>query len=130
MSTLISGSGLPRVAAAIRKSLGAFNSPSRVPLTIDLLNSRPDPIDFKLAYNAFLGPDIVATSWTDLKVYGYDWGTMGMLNSLRIPGEGAEGVVTILPKLKDCGLEVVIALETGPMDELLKDKEFISIVQS
>ncbi|KAI3573533.1 transferase [Fusarium oxysporum f. sp. albedinis] len=130
VSTITSDSGLPRVAAAIRKSVGAFNSPNRVPLTIGLLNSRPDPTDFKLAYNAFLGPDIVATSWADLRVYENDWGTMGMLDALRIPGEGADGVITILPRLKDGSLEVVVALATAAMEMLLEDKVFIDVARS
>lgn len=129
VSTLTSDTALSEAAAAIRKSLIAFNSPCRVPLTIGLLNSRPDPTDFKLAYNAFLGPDIVTTSWADLKVYESDWGTLGMVDSLRMPGEGADGTIIVLPRLKDGGLEVSIGLRLGAMEKLLQDDEFTKVAQ-
>lgn len=126
VSTLTMDGGLPRAAAAIRKSLGAFRAPSRVPLTIGLLQSRSDPTEFKLAYNAFLGPDISATSWADLKVYEREWGVLGAVETFRIPGEGADGVVMILPRLLDGGLEVMVGLELGAMERLLKDSQFLN----
>ncbi|KAM5344528.1 hypothetical protein ACJ41O_013064 [Fusarium nematophilum] len=129
VSALISGTTVSQAAAAIRKSLGAFSSPARVPLTIGLLDSRPDPTDFRLAYNAFLGPDVVATSWADLKVYESDWGTLGTVDSLRMPGEGADGVIMILPRLRDGGLEVSVGLGLGVMEKLLQDDEFTKVAQ-
>ncbi|KAH6971223.1 transferase [Ilyonectria sp. MPI-CAGE-AT-0026] len=123
-STLTADDGLSHAAAAVRKSLAAFRSPSRVPLTIGILNSRPDPTDFKLSYNAFLGPDIVSTSWADLRVYQNDWGVLGCVESFRTPGEGADGVIVVFPRLKDGGLEVTVALELGAMERLLQDEQF------
>ncbi|RYP55801.1 hypothetical protein DL771_012392 [Monosporascus sp. 5C6A] len=125
VSTLTGGDGLPRAADAIRKSLSGFKSPSRVPLTIGLLDSRPDPTDFKLAHNAFLGPDIIATSWADVKAYSWDWGALGTPDAFRTPGEGADGVIIILPRLEDGGLEVSVGLEAAAMDRLLKNNQFI-----
>lgn len=130
ISTLVSSNALSQAAAAIRKSLGAFRGPSRVPLTIGLLDSRPDPTDFKLAFNAFLGPDVVATSWADLKVYESEWGALGRVDSFRVPGEGADGSVMILPRLKDGGLEVSIGLRLDVMETLLQDDEFTKIQYS
>ncbi|KAM0433489.1 hypothetical protein ACHAPT_004369 [Fusarium lateritium] len=130
VSTLTSDNALPQVAAAIRQSLSAFNSPCRVPLTIGLLNSRPDPTDFNLSYNAFLGPDVVTSSWADLRVYESDWGgTLGTVDSLRMPGEGADGVFMVLPRLKDGGLEVSIGLRLEAMEKLLEDDEFNKVAQ-
>lgn len=127
VSTLAADSGLPLAAAAIRKSLGAFGSPRYVPLTIGLLQSRPDPTDFHLAYDAFLGPDVVATSWADLKVLDGEWGMLGRPDALRIPGEGADGIVTILPRRCDGGLEVVVGLELEAMGRLLMDDQVIRL---
>ncbi|SPO01824.1 related to trichothecene 3-O-acetyltransferase [Cephalotrichum gorgonifer] len=123
-SAIILGDGLPRAAAAVRNSLGVFGSPARVPLTIGLLASRPDPTDFRLAYHAFLGPDVVATSWADLKVYEKSWGALGTVGAFRVPGEGADGMIMILPRLRDGGLEVVVGLELGAMERLLEADEF------
>ncbi|EEH34529.2 hypothetical protein PAAG_05578 [Paracoccidioides lutzii Pb01] len=57
-----SDSGLCRAAATIRRSLNTINSPNRVPLEIGLVDSQPNPTDYKVAYSGFLGPDISATS--------------------------------------------------------------------
>ncbi|KAF7549648.1 hypothetical protein G7Z17_g6254 [Cylindrodendrum hubeiense] len=129
VSTLTTDTGLIQAAGAIRKSLKALSSPSRVPLTIGLLSSRPDATDFKLAYNAFLGPDVIATSWADLRIYQSDWGSLGTVQSFRTPGEGADGVITVFPRLKDGGLEVTVALEVGAMGRLLEDEQFNKVAQ-
>ncbi|KAM0402765.1 hypothetical protein ACHAPZ_004256 [Fusarium culmorum] len=128
VSAIISGISLPRVAATIRRSLAAFTNPSRVSATIGLLDSRTNPTDYKLAFNVFLGPDVVESSWTDLGVYGNVWGAMGMLDAFRIPGEGSDGVITILPRLKDESLEVVIGLKTEVMEKLLDEESFVQAV--
>ncbi|GKU08253.1 unnamed protein product [Fusarium langsethiae] len=128
VSAIISGTSLPRVAATIRKSLAAFTNPGRVSATIGLLDSRTNPTDYKLAFHGFLGPDVVESSWTDLGVYGNVWGAMGMLDAFRIPGEGADGVITILPRLKDESLEVVVALKTEAMEKLIDDESFVQAV--
>ncbi|KAH6994661.1 transferase family-domain-containing protein [Fusarium venenatum] len=128
VSAITSDASLPRVAAIIRKSLAAFNNPGRVSATIGLLNSRTNPTDFKLAFHGFLGPDVVESSWTDLGVYGNVWGAMGMLDAFRVPGEGADGAITILPRLRDGSLEVVIALKTEAMEKMIDDKSFAEAV--
>ncbi|KAF5656278.1 acetyltransferase [Fusarium heterosporum] len=128
VSSITSATSFPRIAATIRKSLAAFNNPGRVSTTIGLLNSRTNPTDFKLAFHSFLGPDIVESSWTDLGVYGNVWGAMGMLDAFRVPGEGADGAITMLPRLKDRSLEVIIALKTEAMEKLINDKSFVEAV--
>ncbi|VUC36782.1 unnamed protein product [Clonostachys rosea] len=124
ISTLLGDDGLTRAATTIRKSLVTFNRPSRVPLTIGLLSSRPDPTDFKLSFNAFLGPNVVATSWTDVKVYERHWGALGFIDSMRVPGEGSDGNIIILPRLRDGSLEAVVGLESEAMSRLLADDQF------
>ncbi|CAH0042449.1 unnamed protein product [Clonostachys rhizophaga] len=123
-ATLLGDNGLTQAATTIRKSLVAFNSPSRVPLTIGLLSSRPDPTDFALPFNAFLGPNVVATSWTDVKVYKRNWGALGFIDSMRVPGEGSDGNIIILPRLRDGSLEAVVGLESEAMSRLLADEQF------
>jgi hypothetical protein len=129
--SLTSSDGLRQAAAAMRRSLTEFNSPSRITSTIGLLTSRPDPTDFKLNFHAFLGPDVVETSWADLGVYRLQWGgAIGSLDAVRMPGEGADGSVMIMPRLKDGGLDVIIGLSTAAMEKLFDDKEFTSVAQS
>lgn len=123
-TTLLGDNGLTQAATTIRKSLVAFNSPNRVPLTIGLLSSRPDPTDFALPFNAFLGPNVVATSWADVKVYERNWGALGFIDSMRVPGEGSDGNIIILPRLRDGSLEAVVGLESEAMSRLLADEQF------
>lgn len=129
VSTLTSDTALSQAAAVLRKSMDGFSNPSRVPLTIGLLSSRPDPTDLKFAYNAIFGPDIFITSWAGLNVYGSDWGALGTVDALRIPGEVEDGIVIILPRLKDGGLEVSIGLRPEAMEKLLEDEEFAKVAQ-
>lgn len=124
VSTLTSNSGLAQAAAAIRTSITALKTPDRVSLTIGLLNSRPDPTDFKFAYNAFLGPDVSATSWAKFGIYERSWGVLGKPESFRIPGEGADGVIIVFPQLNEGGLEVMIGLENSSVKRLLANGEF------
>lgn len=131
VASIISNNGLKQASATIRKSLSDFNGPGRIASTIGLLKSRPDPTDFKLSFNGFLGPDVVESSWADLGVYGHKWGdAIDTLEAVRIPGEGSDGTMMILPRLKDGGLDVVVGLSTAAMEKLLKDKEFISLARS
>ncbi|KAF5573677.1 BAHD acyltransferase DCR [Fusarium pseudoanthophilum] len=131
VATIISDNGLKHASAAMRRSLNDFNSPRRVATTIGLLKSQPDPTDFKLSFNGFLGPDVVESSWADLGVYGHQWGNaVGTLDAVRIPGEGSDGTMMILPRLKDGGLDVVVGLSKAAMDKLLKDEEFASFADS
>ncbi|KAK7906554.1 hypothetical protein PG985_016291 [Apiospora marii] len=123
---LASGGGLKRAAAAIRTSLQRYDTPSRVSETLGLLGSRADPADYKLTFNAFLGPDIVSTSWADIKVYAQSWGRdLGSPEGFRMPGEGADGIVMIMPRRPgDDGLEVLVGLELGAMGRFLEGAEF------
>lgn len=122
-------SGLKDAAASIRKSLQKFDTPDCVPLTIGFINSRPNPTDYKIAYHGFLGPDISATSWADIHVYEGFWGeALGKPEFFRMPGEGADGGTVIFPRLplkEGGGLEVMVGLECGAMERLLKDEEFV-----
>ncbi|EWZ48932.1 hypothetical protein FOZG_04401 [Fusarium oxysporum Fo47] len=131
VASMISNNGLKQASAAIRRSLNDFNSPRRITSTIGLLGSRPDPTDFKLSFNGFLGLDVVESSWADLGVYGHQWGdAIGTLDAVRIPGEGSDGTMMILPRLKDGGLDVVVGLSTAAMEKLIEDEKFVSVAHS
>ena len=126
ISTLISPPGLKIASSAVRKSLRRLaDTPNRIPLTIGLLDARPDPTELKFAYHGFLGPDISSTSWADIGVYESFWGPLGTLESFRIPGEGADGAIAVFPRLKQGGLEVMVALEAEAMQRLIEDPEFV-----
>ncbi|KAF5254102.1 hypothetical protein FANTH_984 [Fusarium anthophilum] len=125
VASILSNNGLKQASATVRRSLKDFSSPGRITSTIGLLKSRPDPTDFKLSFNGFLGPDVVESSWADLGVYGHKWGdAIGSLDAVRVPGEGSDGTMMILPRLKDGGLDIVLGLSLAAMEKLLRDEEF------
>ncbi|RDL41613.1 Uncharacterized protein BP5553_01592 [Venustampulla echinocandica] len=126
ISTLTSSSGLKTAASAVRKSLQRLvDTPNRIPLTIGLIDARPDPTELRFAYHGFLGPDISSTSWADIGVYESVWGQLGKVESFRVPGEGADGAIAVFPRLKQGGLEVMVALEAEAMQRLIGDPEFV-----
>jgi trichothecene 3-O-acetyltransferase len=129
ISTLTSPLSLAAAAATIRASINAFNTPNRVLLTLGLLASRPDTTDYKFAYNGFLGPDLSATTWADFGVYEMEWGSLGKPECFRIPGEGMDGSIVVLPRVDGGGLEVVVGLEDGAMGRLMKDQEFLEFAE-
>jgi hypothetical protein len=116
--------GLTQAAASLRAALNATHKPSRVPLTIGLLSSRPNAQDFKFAAHAYLGNDITMTSWTTLGVRDREWGPLGKPEGFRVPYEGADGTIAIFPVLEDGGLEVLAGLESKAMERLVKNEEF------
>jgi hypothetical protein len=124
-----SGSGLAVAAAAIRSAVNNSKKPIRVPLTIGLLNSRPNTQDFKFACHGFLGPDMTATSWADIGVMKRQWGVLGNPEAFRMPYEGADGAIAVLPRLDDGGLEVMAALETSAMERMVKNEEFVRFAE-
>jgi Transferase family len=116
--------GLCQATAALRSALKSTHKPSRVPLTIGLLSSRPNAQDFKFAANAFLGPDITMTSWAGLGVREREWGSLGRPEGFRVPYEGADGTVSVFPALGDGGLEVLAGLESQAMERMVGNPEF------
>jgi trichothecene 3-O-acetyltransferase len=126
ISTLMSLEGLKIATSTIRKSLHKLaDQPNRISLTIGLMDQY-DTTELKYAYNGFLGPDIMATSWADVGIYNSVWGDLGKVESFRVPGEGSDGTVAIFPRLKSGGLEVRVALETGAMGRLIANRDFVS----
>ncbi|KAK8065509.1 hypothetical protein PG997_012256 [Apiospora hydei] len=120
VSELLAGeSGLAHAATAIRASLKRHESPTLVQELVGLLDAHPGCCD--LAYNSFMGPDVVSTSWADVEAYSTGWGNdLGAPAFLRVPGDGADGLVNILPRRPDDdgGLEVIVWLEAGAMGRL------------
>lgn len=122
-------SGLVVAAAAVRSAVNNSNKPNIVPLTIGLLSSRPNAQDFKFACHGFLGPDLTSTSWADIGARKRPWGVLGKPDGFRIPYEGADGTMAVLPRLEDGGLEVMAALETRAMERMVTNEEFIRFAE-
>jgi trichothecene 3-O-acetyltransferase len=121
--------GLTHAAAALRAALNAIHKPSRVPLTIGLLSSRPNAQDFKFAANAFLGSDVTMTSWAGMGVRDREWGNLGKPEGFRVPYECADGIVAVFPRLAGGGLEVMAGLEKEAMERMMKNPIFLQFAE-
>jgi hypothetical protein len=126
VSTLMSPDGLKIATSTIRKSLHRLtNQPNHISLTIGLMDQY-DTTELKYAYNGFLGPDVMATSWTNIGIYNSVWGDLGKVESFRVPGEGSDGTLAVFPRLKNGGLEVRVALEAKAMGRLIANRDFVA----
>lgn len=73
VADLAAPDGLIKAAAAIRKSVLALDRADRMMAMIGLLGSRGNPMDFKFCFDAFLGPDLVTSTWADCDVFRDEW---------------------------------------------------------
>ena len=83
-----------------------------------------DMTEYKFASNHSLGPDVISSSWAGIGAFKRDWGYLGPPVALRILYEGADGVMTVLPRLDNGGLEILVSLGAGAMERLLVDGKF------
>lgn len=121
--------GLATAAAAIRTAVRAWSVPWRMDQLIGMIESRPNPTDYRFAADAILGPDLFSTSWSEVEVYQEPWGSLGKPESFRMPGEAADGAVVVLPRTREGELEFVVALEETALACLMADQEFMKWVQ-
>lgn len=125
ISELLRAEGLTTAAAAIRTSVkNLASSPETLQRIIGLIDSQADPTELRFAYDAFLGPDVTASSLVDLDVYRVEWGTLGCPVAFRVPGDGGDGLMVVFPRLADGDVEFMVMLEKKAMERLLGDGEF------
>ncbi|KGM91584.1 uncharacterized protein PADG_12359 [Paracoccidioides brasiliensis Pb18] len=82
---------------AVITSLNTIKSPNRVPLTIGLVDSQPNPTDYKRGWGRLLGK----------------------VECFRVPGERGYGQIAVFPRTNDGGLE------EEAMERLMSDVNFI-----
>jgi trichothecene 3-O-acetyltransferase len=57
-------------------------------------------------------------------------GEFGKPKCFRIPGEGMDGSIIVLPRVDGRELEVVVGLEDGAMGWLMKDEELLKFAEA
>ncbi|KAK2767172.1 trichothecene 3-o-acetyltransferase [Colletotrichum kahawae] len=90
----------------------------------------PDKRRIRLHMNAFLGPDVVSSSWQGLSAHQtWDFG-FGTPKAIRWPKPDLDGFVFYFPVRNtgdpDEGVEVVVCLEDSAMQRLLDDQEWLT----
>lgn len=129
VSMLSRNTELKSIATAIRSAITDIDN-ARIQDVMALINSVPNVTDLKPAFNSFLGPDLVITSWRDMGLVGLDWGAgIGKVEAVRLPNFAFDGVCVVMPALADGGLEVVVGLENSAMERLKRDEVFMAAAE-
>ncbi len=114
-------------ARAIRKAINRIDE-SQVRSLWGVIDSLPTMNSAR--YNFASPPDFLITTFAEHDWYGFDWGShMGRLTGFRFPATIAAGVIAILPKPSDGGLEVCMVLEAEVVERLRLDETFMSFAE-
>ncbi|KAL1997859.1 hypothetical protein VTN02DRAFT_551 [Thermoascus thermophilus] len=122
---ILGSASLADLAIRIRR---AIRRADHGPFTDDVVTliDRLDDVD-RLVPTAFLdvpGFHCVQTSWVDFELYSLDWGPRlgGRIDAVRAPHVGViNGLQVVLPVLPDGGVEVLVGVEAGCLDRLLRE---------
>lgn len=141
---------LATIARSIRSSISSVDA-ERIKRVIGLVQSLPNPTLLKLSFKAFLGPDLIITSWTTLGLNGLRFfnesptasesepgngpsrknpGASGCVEAVRIPQGTYDGMCVVLPWLAhgaaaegDQNVDVIVGLREEVMNRLLNSSE-------
>ena len=93
------GTSLAETAVAIRKDIKAAKKPPILGDAISLAASLPDVSSLKIAFEDFLGADLVTTSWVELPFYEIEFGPIfgktGKADFFQIPNEQFGGICSL-----------------------------------
>ena len=137
---------LATIARSNRSSISSIDA-ERIKRVIGLVQSLPNPTLLKPSFKAFLGPDLIITSWTTLGLNGLRFfnksptvpesepgnrpsrekpGASGCVETVRIPQGTYDGMCVILPWLahgaaaeSDQNVDVIVGLQEEVMNRLL-----------
>lgn len=118
---------LRRTAGVIRGSIQEATSEAMIQRTADWIHSVPNKASISLAINNFMGLDVAAASWGQMRTYlEQDFG-FGLPKALRWPKPMVDGYIFVYPRRPkdeaEEGVEVCVCLETDCMARLLADEE-------
>ncbi|KAM7188914.1 hypothetical protein V8F33_010361 [Rhypophila sp. PSN 637] len=119
---------LSKLALAIRGNIEAFKKDALlVQDTNQLAASIPDVGQLAIAFEDFLGHDLITTSWIDAPFYrGVDFGPpLGKPEFMRLPKGQFGGICSLQPKRADGVIEAFISLKDNEMKRFFADDEFM-----
>ena len=129
MDVLLSpGTSLAETALAIRQNINTAKKRPILQDAISLAESIPDVSSLKIAFEDFLGADLVTTSWVELPFYQIDFGPIfgktGKADFFRIPNEQFGGICSLQPRQTNGTVDINIQLPVEQMGRLRRDEEF------
>ncbi|KAH9897556.1 transferase family-domain-containing protein [Xylariomycetidae sp. FL2044] len=135
VSELAAEGGLARTAGAVRASINTITDEyvAGLPAWVAGLEDRRW---INIDMSSFLGLDLACTSWQAMTPYeDHDFG-FGLPRAMRWPHPQFEGYVFVLPSRAavkpasaDEGIEIIVCLEAGCHDRLLRDPEMLKYAQ-
>lgn len=118
---------LAACASSIRLAIRNF-SQSLFETWIAYVKSAPSFLSLKAKENLCHGPDVVVTDHSKVSAYQYVWGPLGSIERIRNPWWARSmpkpySQVTLMPRLRDGGLEILTNFEEEVNHRLLEDPE-------
>ncbi|KAI8261140.1 Trichothecene 3-O-acetyltransferase TRI101 [Colletotrichum sp. SAR11_239] len=126
---VVAPGAFPRLAALVRAAnVEVDNDVYRS--VVEWVAGVPDKRRVAFNMNAFLGPDVVGSSWQGLSAHQtWDFG-FGTSKAIRWPKPDLDGFVFYYPSRNtgdpDEGVEMVACLEDSAMQKLLEDPEWLN----
>ncbi|KAI8168882.1 Trichothecene 3-O-acetyltransferase TRI101 [Colletotrichum sp. SAR 10_70] len=125
---VVAPDAFPRLAALVRAANVEVDD-NLYKSVVEWVAGVPDKRRIGLNMNAFLGPDVVSSSWQGLSAHQtWDFG-FGTPKAIRWPKPDLDGFVFYFPSRNagdpDEGVEMVVCLEDSAMQKLLKDQEWL-----
>lgn len=116
LATLLSDSGLPYAAGAIRSAITAVK-PGLVASCLAKTNEKW--IDWQFLTTMLTTGVAMGTDWGSGALYSADWGEgFGRLVSYRYPGGPGDAMNCVMPKLLDGGAELIVAVMPDEVEAL------------
>lgn len=96
-----------------------------------LLANSPDKSKISFAACLNWGSDVFFSSWTKMKAYDYDFGVgLGSAEAVRrTRSHTTEGLMYLMPKAPDGGIELVMCLSEDDMGVLRRNGEFLRFAE-
>ncbi|KAK3687926.1 transferase family-domain-containing protein [Podospora appendiculata] len=119
-------SPLSTLASSIRRRIEAIKSdPALIHDATLLASAIPDVGKLTFAFRAFLGRDLVTSSWIDIPFYEVDFGpVLGKPDLIRVPRGQFGGLCCLQPRKPGGDVEVFVSVRGSELGELLEDEEF------
>ncbi|KAK1760423.1 transferase family-domain-containing protein [Echria macrotheca] len=120
IGTTCDDEALVRVIEAVWDAIRRVTAPDHIGEVMTLMETAPDLLKVQSNSVRSHGPDLTATSWANMDIYGCDFGAgIGKPAFVRFPWFDSDGLIIMLPRRRGVGIkqtiEVVMAMNLEDM---------------